>query len=338
MLTINAKNVNEALYIGTVMLQENHIEVTPRGAHTIEFPSPVCTTYFNPMERVLFSEARDANPFFHFMESLWILAGRQDVEFVSYFNSNIANYSDDGVTFNGAYGYRLRTHFGMDQINETIYLLKKEPNTRRAVMGIWDPQFDLNKQSKDIPCNDLVVFLKRDGKLNMTVYNRSNDMIWGAYGANAVHFSFLHEYVARAIGAAIGVYNQISNSFHVYDQNNEQWERIKKECKSRGFIDLYEKDPSIKPVPITSGNYHGWRKGWGIELNKFIADVITKHYAPDSYDYKFFREVAYPMFYAWHMRKEGKMTSGQAWHWLDGIMMDCDWKEACLDWLSRRDV
>ena len=66
----------------------------------------------------------------------------------------------------------------------------------------------------------------------MTVCNRSNDMIWGAYGANAVHMSILMEYVAVAVNAPMGSYYQISDSFHIYE--NEQWDKIK-DLSGRGF-------------------------------------------------------------------------------------------------------
>ena len=49
---------------------------------------------------------------------------------------------------------------------------------------------------EEIPCNTAIYFKVREGKLNMTVSNRSNDVIWGTFGANVVHMSILQEYVA----------------------------------------------------------------------------------------------------------------------------------------------
>ena len=50
----------------------------------------------------------------------------------------------------------------------------------------------------------------------MSIVNRSNDMIWGAYGANAVHMSMLLEYMAAMTGFQVGIYYQISNNLHAY--------------------------------------------------------------------------------------------------------------------------
>ncbi|MHC4157178.1 MAG: thymidylate synthase [Planctomycetota bacterium] len=130
-----------------------------------------------------------------------MLAGRNDVEWLAYFNANIANYSDDGEKFHGAYGYRWRKHFEGDQLMDIARALKANHDCRRQVLQIWDACDDLGRCSKDLPCN-LTVHFQIGGTrirpvLNMTVFNRSNDVVWGAYGANAVHFSMLQEYMAN---------------------------------------------------------------------------------------------------------------------------------------------
>lgn len=181
------------------------------------------------MCHVLTDQVRDANPFFHLFESLWILHGRKDVAFLTEFNSRMAEYSDDGEIFNAPYGYRMRNGVGStkDQIEEVIHILSKDPNSRQAVLQIWDSA-DLNKDTKDKACNMSVVFRIRNNELDMTVYNRSNDMIWGAYGANVVQFSMLHQYVAAYVNIPVGTYTQVSNSFHIYldGPGGAVWDRL----------------------------------------------------------------------------------------------------------------
>ena len=125
------------------------------------------------------------------------------------------NFSDDGKVFNAAYGHRWRKHFGTDQLLDVINLLKQDISTRQAVIQMWDVE-DLVKDTCDKACNTQLIFDTRNNKLNMTVFNRSNDVWWGAYGANAVHFSFLQEVIARAIDYPLGEYRQVSNNFHLY--------------------------------------------------------------------------------------------------------------------------
>jgi thymidylate synthase len=78
---------------------------------------------------------------------------------------------------------------------------------------------------KDVPCNTNAFFRVTNGKLDMMVNCRSNDIFWGAYGANAVHFSFLQEYVASSIGVEVGRYWQNSFNFHAYVDRfpKEKW-------------------------------------------------------------------------------------------------------------------
>src|SRR5258708_2083148 len=82
---------------------------------------------------------RDANPFFHVMETLWMLAGRNDLPWLVRFNKRFASYSDDGgATQPGAYGYRWRNYFGHDQLMDIILELKQNPDSRRVVLAMWD--------------------------------------------------------------------------------------------------------------------------------------------------------------------------------------------------------
>ncbi len=184
-----------------------------------EWPGVFVTEYERPYENILMCPSRDANPFFHYLEAMWILAGRNDVAFLKRLLPRIADYSDDGISFHGAYGYRLRHAFGFDQIEKAVRILRAKPDTRQVVLSIWDPIRDLGAESKDIPCNDMVLLKIRDGKLNLTVCNRSNDIVWGAYGANAVQFSILQQYLAAQIGVGVGVYTQVSDSMHAYLDN-----------------------------------------------------------------------------------------------------------------------
>lgn len=222
---LHVNGVNDALPKGIALLRKYGERASSRGMGTIRVPGPVSTVYSRPLDRVLFDPVRDANPFFHLMEAVWILSGSNRVALPKMFLDNISRFSDDGVTFHGAYGYRLRHAYGEDQITGAIRLLREKPDTRQVVMAIWNPDTDLGADTKDVPCNDMVMLDIADGALNMTVCNRSNDVIWGAYGANAVQFSILQEFIAVSVGVDVGYYVQQSNNYHVYE-DNAYWKTI----------------------------------------------------------------------------------------------------------------
>jgi len=330
MRAVIVRNVNQALH----MLVESSItadweEIAPRGGEmTLECPTPFCTTYEFPMERVLFDPVRDANPFFHLFESLWMLAARRDVASLAWFNGRMASYSDNGRTFHGAYGYRLRTHWGVDQLEEARMMLQQNSDTRRCVLSIWDTEIDLARESKDIPCNDLLMFKIREGRLNMTVCCRSNDAIWGAYGANAVHFSMIQEYLAWKVGVPVGVYRQISDSFHVYTAN-EKWQALRDTRHKRKLADPYVTG-MVSPYPI--GNETDSVTEW--EMDNHALWVQDMRLAHDTWNpiTTWHKHVALPLLRAWNAYKT-KMPSVAVK--LAEHCVASDWRIAAIQWLDR---
>ena len=193
------------------------------------------TIITNPYRRLVGGYGRNINPFFLLAEAMWIFCGRKDVRFLSLFNKNMEQFSDDGKVFHAPYGFRLR-HWGVrsedkfceenlhaaqgyDQVADAIKLFENNPNTRQVVLSIWNPDLDLGTKTKDIPCNDIIMLKIRDGKLITTIQNRSNDLHWGL-PTNLFQFSFLTELIAACLNIELGTQTHNSQSLHVYDWNN----------------------------------------------------------------------------------------------------------------------
>lgn len=349
---IRVRNVNQALSKLRSSMRDPRRDmfwrdISPRGMQTMEHRGPFITEYCEPMERVLWSPYRDANPFFHLMESLWILAGRADVAFLTKYNKNMAQYSDNGVVFHAPYGFRLRNHFEkwdggdrddgaydpVDQIRVAIDLLRADHDTRQVVLSIWDPAVDLGAKTKDMPCNDMVMLKIRDGHLNMTVCCRSNDAVWGAYGANVVQFSMLQEFIAAAVGVPVGVYRQISDSFHVYT-DQEAW--IKIVNSANWDHDAYQ-DAAVQPFPLFSGFIADDWRIWLAACEEFCNG--------GSPNIPFFAAVAAPMREAWNIWqrpapdgfiRNRTALAHEAGTYLRDNMFACDWQLAGIQWLTRR--
>lgn len=321
MQIISSRNVNEALLLGLQAVNEYGTLRDSRNGPVKVFRTPVTTIYERPTERVVFYPERDANPFFHFMEGLWMIAGRNDVEWISRFNSSIVNYSDDGVTFHGAYGYRWRKHFGFDQLDVIAHLLRTNPDDRRIVLQMWDPKVDLARGGKDFPCNTAIKFRVRDGELDMTVENRSNDMIWGAYGANAVHFSMLQEFMAAWTGFRVGHYWQVSTNFHAYTATMEKHASLLK--LSPGFDDY--SIGAVEPFPMVNTPIESWMQ----ELDMFINEGAVV-----GFQDKFFKKVAIPMLLSWQAYKSKEY--GKAMSILTESCVATDWRKAGIEWIERR--
>lgn len=375
---IVVRNVNEAFYKivqGIDLVRNSRIishSVQPietitqdsRNGKVYRIPRPFTITYTHPWERVLFNKARDANPFFHLYEALWMLAGRNDLAPLQYYVSTFDQFSDDGETLNGAYGYRWRNGkrwvgypgvpgetiyypHKVDQIEEVMRHLSQNPNSRRAVLHMSNVQDDTSKMdsTKDQCCNLSVVFEidnsegevvdtgapKPEGgfyeeyvvypKLNMTVFNRSNDLILGALGANAVHFSFLQEYVACCLGVEIGEYHQVSSNMHVYDWNFKPEEWLKDE-----LIDY----PGDR-IPLVND-----QATFDKEVQSFVAsnyNPIIKELGSNRWEEPFLRQVAQPLLNAFHCHKDRSYS--EAFDWLD-LVNQRDWRVAGKNWITKR--
>ena len=343
MKVIRGSNINEVFQIAVMNLRaEETIQMDSRNGEVSMFREPVTSVYERPNERVLFNPIRNCNPFFHFVEGLWMIAGRNELKPLTMFAKKLADYSDDGYTLNGAYGYRWRHWFerlrhvndaafeleGVDQLDTAIKMLKASPKDRRVVLGMWDPTDDLGSTSKDIPCNTQVFFKSiptKDGYiLDMTVTNRSNDLIWGAYGANVVHFSMVHEYVASMAGMGLGHYYQVSNNAHVY---SDVWKPLEEKLPHGYMSDPYETD-NLKPLPLVDDP-----STFDEDVNKFF-DWLLSNSPPPSFNNKIFVNTAVPMVSAWKLYKEEKdklAALEEAMH-----IKAPDWRKACVEWFQRK--
>jgi thymidylate synthase len=337
MRVIQSLNINDAWAKAKQVMLNEGIQRDSRNGGVLEHQNPVTTVYCAPNQRVLFDPIRDANPFFHLMEGLWMLAGRNDVAWITQFNSKFAQYSDDGKTFHAAYGYRWRHHFNndtdnddfdsTDQLQKVIAILKADPESRRAVVAMWDPRADLwspdeiklrGSVPKDLPCNTNIYFKIRDSKLLMTVTNRSNDIVWGCYGANVVHMSMLHEYMAAMIGVQQGSYWQVSDSWHAY---LDTW--TKQDLSHKQIVDPYR---TVYAYPMVTHPEH-----FDDDLARFMDGPSLDE---ANYMNPFFVQVAVPMRSAWFCYKEKDFKT--AFFHINRMPDNVDWRVAGWEWLNRR--
>jgi len=319
--SIQAQNVNYAFKEALWKLRVNGVKEESRNGPVLVMPGPFLTTFMAPWQRVLFNPVRDANPVFHLMEAIWMLAGRADVDFLLPFNSRYNEYAEDNGYIHGAYGSRWRNWFGHDdQIVRAVRLLQSNRNSRQVVISMWDPSEDLvHFPYKDRPCNTHIYLDCRGGKLNMTVCCRSNDMLWGAYGANVVHFSILQEVIAACVGVPMGHYTQMSNNFHVYTDlplTKQLIESPPMEC-----YDFYSTVLHAVHVPFFREDHI---EDILEDCEAFCNNKPTKTY--------FLRRVAEPLREAYLARKAGADYT-QALR----LVEDCDWKLAFRQWIDRRE-
>jgi len=361
-------SVNTAFHGLIKSIQDGTIptnERSSRNGKVLQVQEPVTVCFNNPRNRVLFNQTRDANSFFHLFESFWMLAGNNDVASLDLYNSQMKQYSDDGTTFHGAYGYRWKNWFGYDQLDLIVAELQKDPTSRRCVLSMWDggdawshgPDVEGNSGptertpftdcsdlyvathgGKDVPCNLSALFSIRQERrgsgtvdsarpieyLDIHIYNRSNDLIWGLLGANVVHFSFLLEYMANRIGVKVGRQYHTSNNLHIYTENNSGFDAdalLRDEYS--GVEDVVHHDP-LAMDDISED-----------DLQEFVLvngsmEVCCSHYDSDYISY-----VVQPAMNAFKCHKAREYFRSR--EYLSRI--DCDdWKFVCENWIDKRET
>jgi thymidylate synthase len=165
-------------------------EVAPRGMRTLELAQH--TTSFDMSRPVVLCPGRKLSYTFLAAEALWILAGDDRVETIAPYNPNIAQFSDDGVHFAGAYGAPI-----VAQFDYVVSALLRDRDTRQAGLTIWRPN---PPPSKDVPCTVAIWFSIRADRLNCHVFMRSSDA-WLGLPYDVFVFSMLAAKVACAYNA-----------------------------------------------------------------------------------------------------------------------------------------
>src|SRR5215471_15206896 len=109
MYVINAVNVRDALPKAVKHLLSVGHQKQTRVGEALVAPHPVTIFYKEPKQHVLVNPIRDANPFFHLMEAMWMLAGREDGAFLDYYVKDFSKlYGDEEGIVPDAYGHRWR--------------------------------------------------------------------------------------------------------------------------------------------------------------------------------------------------------------------------------------
>lgn len=282
------RNADQILQVAASEILASGLEISSRAGRVKEI-THVGMSIERPWEREILNPERKVNLAAQIAETMWVLAGRDDVEWLSLYLPRAKDFSDNGKVWRGGYGPRLREwgahelSDGVDQLRHVVELMKKDRSTRRAVISIYDPEID-TKDGKDIPCNNWLSFISREGSLDLSVSIRSNDLIWGWSGINQFEWSVLQEIVAFYLGVKIGRLHFNQTSLHIYDKH---WEKADKITKAH----FSSQDVHVRFEPPTRefGDFDGLVSAW-FELEEQIRR------SPRAVDVESFPE---PMLRSW---------------------------------------
>jgi len=96
--------------------------------------------------------------------------------------------------------------------------LKRNPDSRRAVVDVRDWKKDTSHGNTSPACLQHMQFFIRNGKLHLKVLMRSNDAPEATF-MNMFAFIMLQKRVADELNVEMGTYTHRANSFHCYEKD-----------------------------------------------------------------------------------------------------------------------
>lgn len=261
----------------------------PRGMGVTELTTPTVLTLGDVHRPFIASPLRRANYRFGLAEACWILSGSDNAQVIGMFNKQMLKFSDDGERLWGAYGPRL-----MGQLNHVISTLRRDHDTRQAVVTTWRPMVPpfqghvhphrggvdvgilqasgvVNEawnpssaewdgaswRSKDVPCTVAWHFQRRNDRLNLTVFMRSND-VWLGLPYDVLSFTTVQRVVASILDIEPGVYHHVVSNLHLYDTNRD------------AAISVLSETPE---QPVTIESFDGWFNG--VDVSQVMREFGT---------------------------------------------------------------
>lgn len=187
------------------------------------------TLEFNPNQTIANFNCRSFNWKYFAGELAWYLNRDRDVTYIDQFSkmwSTLTNPNSNEINSN--YGSLL---FG-EQLQWVVDSLKADKNTRQAIAFLNQPKFQF-EGNKDFVCTMYLNFFIRDGKLNMKVQMRSNDIFYGLT-FDAPFFSLVHQHVRLWLleeypNLELGTYYHCADNIHFYERHFELADKITNE-------------------------------------------------------------------------------------------------------------
>jgi thymidylate synthase len=182
-------------------------------------------------------------------ELLWFLRGDTNIKYLNEHGVTIWNeWADESGNLGRVYGAQWRDWHGangvrVDQIENLIAQIKKNPNSRRLIVSAWNPA-EIEKMALP-PCHVLFQFYVQDGELSCQLYQRSCDLFLGV-PFNIASYALLTMMMAQAVDLTPGDFVHTFGDLHLYNNHLDQArEQLTRECRPLPRMKL---NPAVKNI------------------------------------------------------------------------------------------
>jgi thymidylate synthase len=219
--------------------------VSPRGM--LVYESLALQSVVSMSNPIIFNPMRKLGYKFMAAEAAWILGGQSDVATIAKYSKEISKFSDDGVSFFGAYGPKIN-----DQFIYVLDTLMADPNSRQAVVNIWREN---PPPTKDVPCSLSLQVLIRHDTVHCVATMRSSDLWLGhpydIFNYSAFAFAVLldlnsHRKKADLPLLRLGNLHLTAGSKHIYERNAADVGMIIEDYNEKG-LPFVDRNPCFVP-------------------------------------------------------------------------------------------
>jgi thymidylate synthase len=158
-------------------------------------------------------------------ELLWFLRGDTNVRYLNEHGVTIWDeWADEKGDLGRVYGaqwtdWRAPDGRSVNQIDDVIAAIRKNPESRRLIVSAWNPA-EIGTMALP-PCHVLFQFYVRDGELSCQLYQRSADLFLGV-PFNIASYSLLTMMVAQVCDLRPGEFVHTFGDLHLYKNHLEQ--------------------------------------------------------------------------------------------------------------------
>ena len=212
--TINNKvfrNANEAYeYIHDRILQDGVDFADTKALFNVGF------YITDPLDNKIINKERNWKQNYAEAEWQWYLSGNRNISELGRLYGKTPEIwkrmADDKGNVNSNYGWQWQRN---DQLYKVVSMLRNNNNTRQAAISIYDAK-EISNYTNDTPCTYAVQFTIINGRLDMCVTMRSNDL-WYGFCNDQYCFSMLQGLVAYELDVEPGVYYHFAHNMHLYN-------------------------------------------------------------------------------------------------------------------------
>ena len=205
------RNANEAYeYLHNKILLEGVLFDNTKALFNVGF------YITDPMYNKIINKERNWKQDYAEAEWQWYLSGNKSIYKLEDIYGKVPEIwkrmADEIGHVNSNYGWQWDRNGQLDKI---IQMLQDNPDNRQCAISIYDGK-EIDSYSRDTPCTYAVQFTILNGRLDMAVVMRSNDL-WYGFCNDQYCFSMLQKMVSDELKIEIGTYYHFAHNMHLYN-------------------------------------------------------------------------------------------------------------------------